>query len=256
MSNYNNLNILTANNIILNTILSNKDLKSRLLSNIVHLDLANTYKGWRHYKMLPVRGQRTSTNSSTCGKINNLLKYFKLKIAKQVYGSFNDSLIVTASSAEQYNNLWYFQWHNEWLVAKKKRTGFTRRSDKVCVIDLLSTSKGEISVLQRPAKPGKKKRVYKDNTFTVGFNPGYTKTLISNLQFTDYSVPVRSKLGTLFQVLTSAPVEKKKNKKKVSSVKKKTDKIAAANKKKSALNQKSSELKRLKQQKVNNLKKK
>tara|TARA_B110000211_G_scaffold234211_1_gene302887 strand:- start:1407 stop:1535 length:129 start_codon:yes stop_codon:yes gene_type:complete len=42
-------------------------------------------------------------------------------------------------------------------------------------MDLNSTAQGRISGSNRAAKPGKKKRVYKKNSFTVGFEVGMTK---------------------------------------------------------------------------------
>lgn len=41
------------------------DLKREILSNIKRLKEINSYRGLRHIKNLPVRGQRTKTNSRT-----------------------------------------------------------------------------------------------------------------------------------------------------------------------------------------------
>ena len=41
------------------------DLKSEVSQNIKRLRDINTYRGYRHFKGLPVRGQRTKTNART-----------------------------------------------------------------------------------------------------------------------------------------------------------------------------------------------
>jgi ribosomal protein S13 len=46
-------------NFIYKIIPKKHNLKRRLISNLFVLDLINSYKGWRHFKGLPVRGQRT-----------------------------------------------------------------------------------------------------------------------------------------------------------------------------------------------------
>lgn len=55
------------------------DLKRLIASNINKLIEINSLRGRRHYKGLPVRGQRTRTNSRTCRKITNVLKSVKRK---------------------------------------------------------------------------------------------------------------------------------------------------------------------------------
>ena len=58
---------------LLNSIIpNNKSIKERFLLNIFFLDLIVSYRGWRHSKGLPVRGQRTWTNAWTVYK-NNLV---------------------------------------------------------------------------------------------------------------------------------------------------------------------------------------
>lgn len=120
-------------------------------------------------------------------------------------------------------------------------------------MDLNATAQGKISGGNRAAKPGKKKRVYKKNSFTIGFGIGTTRWLLSESQASQNGGPVTLKSGQLMQVLISAPVEKKKVQKKVSAQKKQQDKLAKAKKKKTALKQKGAELKRLKTQKLKNI---
>ncbi len=50
------------------------DLRRENMLNIKRLMDLNTYRGIRHRKNLPVRGQRTKTNAKTCKKINKFKK--------------------------------------------------------------------------------------------------------------------------------------------------------------------------------------
>ena len=45
--------------------INNKSFKEKNITNIYILDLLCTYKGWRHSRGLPVRGQRTKNNCRT-----------------------------------------------------------------------------------------------------------------------------------------------------------------------------------------------
>ena len=99
-------------------------------------------------------------------------------------------------------------------------------------MDLNAAAQGKISGSNRAAKPGKKKRVYKKNSFTIGFEIGLTKWMLVESQASFNGAPITLKSGQLVQVLVSAPVEKKKVQKKVSAQKKQQDKIAKAKKKK------------------------
>ena len=228
-------------------------LSLKTMSQITLMDLIHCYKGWRHFKGLPVRGQRTWTNAWTASKKINLLKKLKLKVAKNVYGSFPDSTLSVAVAAEEYNTMWYRQWKSEWQDHKQKRLKYVRKARNVCILDINSTAQGRISGANRAAKPGKKKRVYKKNSFTIGFGIGSTRWLLAASQGGQSSAPIKLRSGQLVQVLISAPTEKKKIQKKVSAQKKQQDKLAKAKKKKLALKQKGSELKRLKAQKLKNI---
>ncbi len=50
------------------------DLRREVMLNIKRLVDINCYRGLRHRKHLPVRGQRTKTNSKTCKKNFNYIK--------------------------------------------------------------------------------------------------------------------------------------------------------------------------------------
>lgn len=230
-----------------------KDIFKKLAFNLMKLDLIFCYRAWRHFKGQPVRGQRTWTNALTSSKVNNTLKNLKFKIAKNAYGSMPSSLISTALSAEQHNWLWFKQWRKEWNDNKNRRVSFSKKSKNIAVLDLNSTARGKISGSNRAAKKGKKKRVYKKNTFTIGFSIGFTKWLLKKSKLNFSGQPIRLNSGHRVQIIMTTQVEKKKIQKKISSQKKKQDKLAKAKKKKTMLKQKGAELKRLKNQKLKNL---
>lgn len=185
---------------------------------------------------------------------NTELKALKFRVYKSFYKGFNNSSVNVGMVVESYNRLWYKQWYSEWALNKSKRQKFMKTSNKVCVYDFVSVMAGRISGYQRQAKPGKKKRVYKSNFFTIGFRKGSTKRLIGSALKKAPGATIKDKNG-LAQVLMSTVREKKKVTKKVSATKKKQDKLAKLKKKKEALKSKTSELKRIKEQKTKNLKK-
>ena len=69
-----------------NNILVNDDIKKLFLDNKKKFILIKCYKGFRHEEGLPVRGQRTRTNSKTQKRLNNVLikkKSITKKIVKK-----------------------------------------------------------------------------------------------------------------------------------------------------------------------------
>ncbi|MFC1643937.1 30S ribosomal protein S13 [Candidatus Omnitrophota bacterium] len=59
------------------------DLRRLQMGNIKRLMSIGTYRGLRHKKNLPVRGQRTKTNSRTCKGPKKTIGAFKDKTAKK-----------------------------------------------------------------------------------------------------------------------------------------------------------------------------
>ncbi len=55
----------------LSNFLIEGDLRREIILNIKRLMDLNTYRGLRHRKHLPVRGQRTRTNAKTCRKLRS-----------------------------------------------------------------------------------------------------------------------------------------------------------------------------------------
>lgn len=226
----------------------------KITSLYIH-DLTLSYKGWRHYKGLPVRGQRTWANARMSKLANVDMRLLKSKILRSYYKGFESSIVNIGVAVESYNKLWYKQWYYEWWSTKIRRLRLSKGSNKVCVYDFNSIVSGRVIGYQRQAKPGKKKRVYKSNYFTLGFTLGSTKKLISAALKRPAGATVKVGDGTIAQILLSSPRDKKKVSKKMSSAKKKQDKLAKQKKKKEAAKTKTSELRRIRDQKTKNLKK-
>ena len=153
----------------------------RKFFNIFMLDALTTYKGWRHFKGLPVRGQRTWTNSWSVYKSNNILRQFKLKNSKSFYGNVPLKESNVAYSAEYINLLWKIQWLNEWISAKASRLKFKGHPSSM-KIDLYSMANYQIMhPLKLKNLSKKQKQSFKKNYFSLGFDPGFTKLLLQNI---------------------------------------------------------------------------
>ena len=159
---------------------NNKSIKNRYLLNIFFLDLIVSYRGWRHSRGLPVRGQRTWTNAWTTYKSNLTLREHKIIIARKLYGSLPLDSLSTAYLAEQTNLLWKLQWENEWKEAKKRRLISMKSGNKATTIDLNAMSKGIVNSVSTKKSKKQKKVVFNKNLFTLGFDTGFVKALIKS----------------------------------------------------------------------------
>jgi len=156
-------------------------LKRRHILNIFILDVITSYRGWRHYKGLPVRGQRTWTNHVSSFRSNTVLRNYKIKLAKKFYGNLPVYEINIALAAEQINLMWKIQWFNEWLSAKKSRMNFKGNANTI-KIDLFSMANNQImNPLKFKNMTKKQKQSFKKNHFSLGFDPGFTKPLLKDL---------------------------------------------------------------------------
>lgn len=148
--------------------------KIKQLINIYMLNLLGTYKGWRHSRGLPVRGQRTWSNGWSSYRSNLTLRSYKIILAKKMYGQNFSNDCFVAYIAEEVNNMWRLQWGKEWLIAKKKRLNSMKNIKKNEKIDLVSISKLQIGPIGK-TNEGKQKNKKIKNTYTIGFDPGFTK---------------------------------------------------------------------------------
>ena len=127
--------------------------------NILYLDFINSYRGYRHLKRLPVRGQRTWTNAWTAFRCNNIISNWKIEIAKKYYGNYSINILNMLFMSEYINYLWRLQWKDEWMDAKKKRIELLRKKKRVMFkVDIVSTSKGYLGIFQKNKIVSKKKK--------------------------------------------------------------------------------------------------
>lgn len=187
-------------------------LKRRCVLNLYMLDLITSYRGWRHFKGLPTRGQRTWSNSSTSKRCNIMLRNYRVKVSHKCYGNLPVHEVAIAVAAEQINLVWKIQWFDEWTAAKRSRLGYQGAPNTV-KIDLYSMAKGQIMNPFKLNKLSKKQRQsFKKNHFSLGFDPGFTKSLLTELYKSrvnpDYKSPIQSQL--LFKKFEQKKVKVKK----------------------------------------------
>jgi len=212
---------------LINLVPKHSFFKKRQLLNIYILDLIGSYKGWRHSKGLPTRGQRSWTNAQSVYKSNLSLRFFKINLAKRIYGGISLHEATVAYLAEQVNLMWKLQWEKEWVSAKHKRSYNLKKKSGVYKIDLYSMAKGQVGVTNSKKKGNANKKNANKNVFLLGFDPGFTKKL---LKTSSVSNLFKTKQNTKIQVLTAkdALSTKKRIKKKV------VAKVTAKKKKKSS----------------------
>lgn len=168
-------------NVLYKTIPNTTYLKKKWYVNICFFDIMLMYKGWRHFKGLPIRGQRTWSNCNSSYRSNLILRQLKLNNSKKIYGNISLNLLNTCNLAEQINNLWKSQWTNEWRDAKKKRIIFLQKNKSALKVDLHSMSKNIVWGFSKSnAKKNQQKKTTKNNVFTLGFDAGFSKALIKN----------------------------------------------------------------------------
>lgn len=153
----------------------------RMTFNIYVLDMITSYRGWRHYRGLPVRGQRTWSNAWSTYKSNWVMRNFKLLLAKKNYGSIPIKDVKVASLAEYVNLTWKDQWEQEWLAAKNSRLRFKGNKNTI-KIDMYAMSNYQVMhPLKLKNLSKKQKQSFKKNCFSLGFEPGFTKPLLMEL---------------------------------------------------------------------------
>jgi len=148
------------------------------------MELLGIYKGWRHSRGLPVRGQRTWSNSWSSYRSNTLLRSYKIEVAKRLYGENFSKDYFVAYLAEEVNRMWKSQWEKEWYEAKQKRIKSTKNVKNLPKIDLVAMSKLQLGQTSNNNKKNSKKKIQKKNVFTLGFDPGFTKDLMKKGKLT------------------------------------------------------------------------
>lgn len=166
-------------------------LHKKHILNVYLLDVIQSYKGVRHAKGLPCRGQRTWTNAWTSYRANTTLRVFKIKLLNRLYKKVPVHQLNTFYLAEQVNLLWKVFWKDEWLNAKKKVLVGSRK--KNFNIDVTSMAQGNVISPTRLKKMSKKqKSSIGKNTLTLGFDVGFTKKVLTDLYKQDKLKQLRS----------------------------------------------------------------
>lgn len=185
-------------------------IKKRLKLLICLLDLNTSYRGWRHYKGLPVRGQRTWSNAWSVYRSNNILRNFKLQRSKKYFMNVPVREGNVAYSAEYVNLLWKRQWPFEWYAAKSQRLNFTGHPSTLR-IDLYSMANYQIMhPLKLKNLSKKQKQAYKRNYFSLGFDPGFTKPLMNAMFNSTISESFESDLKGTKLILRDERLNRKK----------------------------------------------
>lgn len=196
--------------IIYNVVPYKTDLFKRKSFNIFMTDVITIYRGWRHFKGLPVRGQRTWSNAWSSYKANWTLRNFKLNNAKKFYGNIPEKEINVAHIAEQVNMLWKNQWEIEWILAKNSILKFKGHPNTM-KIDLYSMANYQVMhPLKLKNLSKKQKSSFKKNYFSLGFDPGFTKPLLNQLHNIDSDSSSSSNLLGSSLVLRDERLNKKK----------------------------------------------
>lgn len=152
---------------------------NKLAYTIFFLDLVCSYRGYRHCRGLPVRGQRTWTNANSCYNSNTILRQFRIFYFKKLLGTNSVNFASQSHMSEQINLLWKIQWDVEWRESRRKQKRMNQDKKKGGLsIDLQAMSKGDVSGFTRRGSAAKKK-LYKQkkSQFTLGFDVGFTKNI-------------------------------------------------------------------------------
>lgn len=179
--------------------------------NILVLDFIWTYRGWRHIKGLPVRGQRTWSNGWSTMRTNQMLRTIRLKWAVKYYNNVTKRDAKIGLYAEYNNLLWKRQWRSSWFYARLKRLKILS-SKKIYAtdihkIDLKNIAAGFIFLPSLKRELTKKQKALQEKSiYAVGYEIGFSKDFYKSLL-------KRKLLRTQFKEKKSAIIIKDKIKK-------------------------------------------
>lgn len=144
---------------------------------ILLLDFIHSYKGFRHLKGYPVRGQRTWSNCWSVYKNNQILRNIRFDWANKYYSGISKREIKIGLFAEIINLLWKKQWYKNWWEAKIRRLSRqTKLADDIFKIDLKSISLNQIFIPSKKKDLTKKQKSLKEKSmFLTGFSTGFSK---------------------------------------------------------------------------------
>lgn len=165
--------------------LKNK-LKNNFCINIVLLDFNSSYKGVRHIKGYPVRGQRTWSNSWSSYKVNTQLRQLRVGWTQKYYGGVTSKEAKVLLMAELVNYYWWLNWRRSWRVASKLRENQIRRARKknkaLSTLNFQQIGFNHVfmPILQRDLTK-RQKAVLKSSSFLTGYRPYFTIRLFREL---------------------------------------------------------------------------
>lgn len=207
----------------------NSSLKVYSSANIYLWSVIFSYKGWRHLKGYPVRGQRTWSNAWSTYKGNTFLRKSRFELARRYYGDFFPKDITMAFWAEQNNLIWKVQWYKLWKEARDKRGSTKQQNSRSPLkIDFHSLARGLIYLPELTGKElSKKQKAMKQKSIGyLGFKKNFTKYMLFNLS------KIRSTQSGGYSLFSSNKRKESKNDKKIKKVDLKAKKAAHLKKKK------------------------
>lgn len=150
---------------------------------ILTLDFLTSYRGYRHAKGFPTRGQRTWTNGWSVHKSNTYLRNTRLFWAQKFFGGFSSYDVKLCFLGEQNNIFWKTQWRSSWMEARKSRFNKEQKNKANALkIDIHSMAAGTIflPVLKRELTK-KEKATFDKSTFAIGYDVGFSKVLLKEI---------------------------------------------------------------------------
>lgn len=201
--------LLTLSHVFNSTIPKNLNVDMNLKFNLIHLDFLFFYRGWRHIKQYPSRGQRTWSNASTAKTNNNKLKSLKIKQIQLNFKKIESGRLNTILFAEYYNLLWKNQWYGEWRKARKRVTQIKNNKKVIFKVDLLNMSKGNVNIFREKKTKAEKKKT----SLNLGFDTGFTKNALN-------SVATKKSTKRITYIFEEAKVKLNQKKKKIKPQKK------------------------------------
>lgn len=212
--------------------LGKNNLKDFDLNNIYLIHFLMTYRGWRHVKGLPVRGQRTWTNAWSVYRNNTILRNYRKEEAKAYYISAPIKESVIAYEAEYVNVFWKTQFKDEWLSAYGELLRFNGHPSTIR-FELFLMANYQIMFPEKLEKLSKKKKqAHSKNSFSLGFEVGFTQSLMAEKYHIDELINSENTYsGSKLIFRDERPLQKKKK----NTIQKKSNKQVFVKKKKKSV---------------------
>lgn len=196
-------------------------LKDIDLNNIYIIHHLMTYRGWRHVKGLPVRGQRTWTNAWSVYRNNTILRNYRKEEAKIFYISAPIKESVLAYEAEYVNIFWKTQFKDEWLSAYAELLRFNGHPSTMRIELFLMANYQVMFPEKLETLSKKKKQAHSKNSFSLGFEVGFTQSLMAEKYHIDELINTESSYSGSKLIFKDDKTQLKRKKSKPTNLKKK-----------------------------------